>query len=293
MMTTHAPRRHLGALAAALLIVSQGGARVAAADLQPQTVRAFDAYSRALESRVHSELSGGRGFLASDFGDPREAAGIRRAIIDGGVPVVHLDTPGSGAQDLTVPDGLLNHWRGAILVPRVTLDQVLAELRSPQTRRHVQDDVLESRVLWRRGDESQVYLKLMRRKIVTVTYNTEHAVRFVRLGPTRACSQSVATRIAELEDAGTPAEHEKPIGQDRGFLWRLNSYWRYEQVPQGVIVELESLTLSRDLPSAVRIVVRPLIDAIARESITRTLESVRARLLADTAGRAPSVEGLR
>ena len=42
-------------------------------------------------------------------------------------------------------------------------------------------------------------------------------------------ARSVAIRIAELDGAETPRETEKPIGRDRGFLWRLNSYWRYEE----------------------------------------------------------------
>jgi hypothetical protein len=61
-----------------------------------------------------------------------------------------------------------------------------------------------------------------------VTYNTEHSVEYRRLGGRRATSRAVATRIAELADAGTPAEREKGPGQDHGFLWRLNAYWRYE-----------------------------------------------------------------
>ena len=28
-------------------------------------------------------------------------------------------------------------------------------------------------------------------------------------------------------------------------MWRLNSYWRYKQIDDGVLVEIESLTLSR------------------------------------------------
>jgi len=113
---------------------------------------------------------------------------------------------------------------------------------------------------------------------VTVTYNTEHEVRYRRLTPTRAASRSVSTKIAEVENAGTPSEREKPIGNDRGFMWRLNSYWRYEQVPGGVIVELESLTLSRDIPFLIRLIAGPIINNIARESMTRTLESMRERL---------------
>ena len=90
-----------------------------------------------------------------------------------------------------------------------------------------EEDVLASRVLRRSGNQSlDVYLKLTRRTIVTATYDTEHHVTFERLSPTLATSRSVSTRIVELG------------GDDRGFLWRLNSYWRYQQVGDGVLVEM-------------------------------------------------------
>jgi hypothetical protein len=286
-MTAPCPfARRIIALTVAGVLAAGSPAPASAAELQPQTARAFDAYAQAVEERGRRELSSGQGFLGSDFQDRAAAPAVRRRIVAGGVPVERVSERGRDAQLIEVPDGLINHWRGAILVPRANLDQVLTELQSPQTRRHVQDDVLESRVLWRRGDESQIFLKLMRKKIVTVTYNTEHHVRYVRLSPTTASSQSVSTRIAEVDDAGTPAEREKPVGVDRGFMWRLHSYWRYQQVPEGVIIELESLTLSRDIPTIIKFVAGPIIDAIARESMTRTLESVRGRLLAAGGGRA-------
>lgn len=285
--------RRITALAVAGVLAAGSPVPALAAELQPQTARAFDAYARAVEARGRRELSSAQGFLGSDFQDRASAPAVRRRIVAGEVAVDRVSERGLDARTIEVPDGLINHWRGAILVPHANLDHVLAELRSPQTRRHVQDDVLESRVLWRRGDESQISLKLMRKKIVTVTYNTEHHVRYVRLSPTTASSRSVSTRIAEVDNAGTPAERERPPGRDRGFIWRLNSYWRYEQVPQGVIVELESLTLSRDIPTIVRFVAGPIIDAIARESMTRTLESVRGRLLAAGAGRVVAREAAR
>ena len=73
------------------------------------------------------------------------------------------------------------------------------------------------------------------------------------------------------------ASTEQPAGVDRGFLWGLNSYWRYEAVHGGVVVELESLTLSRSVPWGVGAVVGPLVDQVARESMTRTLVSLRER----------------
>jgi len=112
---------------------------------------------------------------------------------------------------------------------------------------------------------------------VTATYNTEHDVSYRSHGAGRASSRSVATRIAEVENVGGPDERECTPGMDRGFLWGLNSYWRYQAVQGGVIVELESLTLSRGVPWGVGAVVRPLVDRVARESVTRTLVSLRAR----------------
>ena len=117
----------------------------------------------------------------------------------------------------------------------------------------------------------------MRSKIVTVTYNTEHLVEYQRHGEGLASSRSIATRIVELDQAGTPAEREKPEGQDHGFLWKLNSYWRYQQVDGGVLVECESLTLSRGVPAILAPFVKPIISGVARESMKRTLTSMRER----------------
>ena len=171
-----------------------------------------------------------------------------------------------------------------IYVPGVTVDEVVenAALRG-RANAHRQEDVLESRVLSRGAGSMRLFLKLQRHSIVTVAYNTEHAVSYERFGADPAASRSVSTRIAELRDVGTADEVEKPVGQDRGFLWRLHSYWRYQAAPGGVIVELESLTLSRDIPGAIRAMAGPIIERIARESMTRTLTSLRARFSGSTA----------
>src|SRR5437763_14929705 len=119
-----------------------------------------------------------------------------------------------------------------------------------------------------------VYLYLVQRTIVTMIYNTEHDMTFSRRTPMHATSGSVATKSAELEDAGTRTEHERTLGDDRGFLWRMNSYWRYVQADGGVWVELDSLTLSRALPAPIRPVAGPIISRVARDSMNRTLQSM-------------------
>ena len=62
-------------------------------------------------------------------------------------------------------------------------------------------------------------------------------------------------------------------------MWRLNSYWRYQQLDDGVLVEVESVTLSRDLPAIIGPLIRPIVNSTAKESMTRTLASVRARFM--------------
>jgi len=57
----------------------------------------------------------------------------------------------------------------------------------------------------------------------------------------------------------------------------LNSYWRYQQVDGGVLVECESLTLSRGVPAILAPFVKPIISGVARESMKRTLTSMRDR----------------
>ncbi len=122
-------------------------------------------------------------------------------------------------------------------------------------------------------------MKLRRTKVITATYNTEHSVEYRRLSAQRASSRSVATRIAELEDAGAPGEHEKAPGADSGYLWRLNAYWRFEQTPRGVLIECESLSLSRSIPSLLRPFISGIVEGVARESLEKTLHSLRTVLV--------------
>jgi hypothetical protein len=170
-----------------------------------------------------------------------------------------------------VDGGTISHWRGSVFLPGVQLDALLERLRNPREEGPHQEDVLAVRVLERTPDSVDLFIRMTRTKIVTVTYDTEHHVEYRRHGPTRASSRSVATRIAELDEEG----RRKAPGDDRGFLWRMNAYWRYEQVAGGVVVDLESMTLSRGIPLGLGTIVRPLVNRVARESMSRTLDNIR------------------
>ena len=267
-----------GVIWATVLTVASGGGALDAAQLHPRTVAAWDAYVTSTEQRIERELADDEGFLVQDFNEA--AADARRAVLDGEVLVDRMRSRGQTAEAIDVPKGAIHHWRGSIFIPAVTLDDVLHGVKSPLRQEELQEDVLESRVLERDDDRMRIFLKLKRKKFVTVHFNTEHEMLYARHDDRRASSSSVATRIAELADVGTPEEREKPVGIDRGFLWRLNSYWRYEAVDGGVIVECESITLSRSIPSVVRWMVGRMIDSAARESMERTLTAMKTRLRA-------------
>jgi hypothetical protein len=180
----------------------------------------------------------------------------------------------ASGESVHVPSGTISDWRGSVFICGVTVDQLLRRLRYPGTP-PPQEDIVSSRLIARTDDSLRVSIRLVRRAIVTVTYDTEHEMRFRRWSPGLATARSVATRIEEVG------------GSDHGFLWRLHSYWRYEQTNDGVWVDLESLTLSRDVPSLVRPIAAPLVTRIARESMFRTLEAFQ-RFFASTQTRVPA-----
>lgn len=271
------------ALAAALLAGSVAAAR--AAELQPRTVAAWDRYVAATEQRIAAELEHERPdrFLVRDFGD--DAADARREILAGRIRIDRLETREAEGERIKVPKGAIHHWLGSALIPDVTLEEVLHALIYAVEPEELQDDVIESRVLGRTDDDRlELFLKLRSTQVITVHFNSEHTAAYSRHRPGRASSRTIANRIAELDGAGTTDEREKPVGRDRGFLWRLNTYWRYQEVDAGVIAEVESLSLSRGIPRLLGWMVSPLINRAARGTLSRTLVSMADVLSARAPG---------
>jgi len=245
--------------------------------LQPKTAESFAKYAAAVEARIDSELNAEGPFITIDRQRPGDAARARATIRRGEVVIDHPSARDASGKELAIDGGLINHWRGSVFVPKVSLDALLDNLREPNNDRHKQEDVLRSTVLTRDGDFQKVYLRLKRSKIITVIYDTEYDIRYRRISPVRASSKSLSTKIVEVENAGTPQERTLPEGNDHGYVWRMYSYWRYEQLADGVVIEVESLTLSRPLPPIIGAFMRPIITHIARETLERTLISIRAR----------------
>ena len=144
------------------------------------------------------------------------------------------------------------------------------EIYSPSVRR--------SHTISRQGDSFKVYLQLFMKKIISVVLNTEYDVQYMRLSPTRMQVRSYSTRIAEVQNPGTPDEKEAPVGDDSGFLWRFHNYCSLDERPVGTYIQCESLSLSRGIPTGLGWIVGPFVTSIPRESLEFTLGHMRTAL---------------
>jgi hypothetical protein len=279
-------------VAGVAILMGLAGAPAGAAVLRPETLEAWNAYVEHTERRIEAELSTAAPFRVVEALEDEARGAARQTVAAGRVHVRRLSGDRLRGDLPKTRGALIHHWLGAVLVPGATLPQVLAFVQNYDRHAMFFDEVVESRTMERDADRFVVFLKLRRTKVITVTYNTLHDVRYRTHDPARTSSRSVATTIAELADASTPREREKPAGEDRGFLWRLNSYWRFERTAEGVIVECESISLSRDIPTGLGWLVRPFVEGIPRDSLERTLASIRTGVLA-ARGESPAAFGGR
>jgi hypothetical protein len=270
-------------------------AAVSAAELKKRTVEAFDRYVQVTEARMATELTATDGFLWLDQMPAQRHQAIQAQLQQGRVIVESLGTRESG-KHIHIPDGLVHHWVAVVFVPGATLQESLAFLRDYDHHQEIyKPDVQRSKLLSAEGDDFRVYFRLYRKTIVTAAYNTEFDVRYFSLDATRAYSRSYATRIAEVVDPGKPTEREKPVGRDRGYLWRLNTYWRYEERDGGVYIQIEFIALSRSVPAIFAWLVNPYIKSVPREYLAHLLGATRSALMKrnDNVSSLSRISGLR
>jgi hypothetical protein len=254
--------------------VHGASAAAAAAELQNRTIQAFDRYVRLTEARLNNPGP----FLWID-GLPetrrREAlATVRRKEL----AIERLETRDNG-REIDVPGGMIHHWVGTAFVPGATVQDALSVLQNYNEHHRIYaPTVAASKLRTRDGDRFSFFLRFVMKKVITVVVNSEHEAVFRRPAPDRAEAWIHSTRIAEVENPGTPSEREKPIGNDGGYLWRLNTYWRLLARDGGLYIHCESVSLSRGIPVGFGWIVGPFVTSIPRESLTFTLETTRRQL---------------
>src|SRR5271154_2630284 len=243
--------------------------------LGADTAAAFARYVRLTDARNDLELKRGTGLLWIDSLAEGERAAAYERLRRGDVEVQKLETVDGGAA-IVCPGGLIHHWVGVVFIAGASVDDVLAVLQDYDRQAvYYAPDVERSKVISRDGGHFRVYLRFRRHKVITVVLDTEHEVNYFRDAAGLVHSRSSAVRIAEVEDAGSASESLKEPGDDDGFLWKMETWWRVEQADGGVYVQSEVASLTRGIPAGLGWLVGPFVTSIPRETLGFTLEATR------------------
>ncbi|MBI2220007.1 MAG: hypothetical protein HYU53_02225 [Acidobacteria bacterium] len=250
--------------------IAAAGAPVFAAQLGPKTREAFERYVRLSEARMDEEVRSGTAFFWTDTLPPARRKDAEARLRRGEVLMDRLEMPGKD-----VPDGMIHHWVGLVFVPGASAAEIVSLLQDYDRHAEIfKPHVERSRTLWRDGRRFRLFLRFHMKKVLSVTLDTESEAEFFHPDSTRAYSRIRSTRVAEVAEAGTAQEHEKPIENDTGFMWRLNTYWRVGEGDGGAYVQCESISLSRDIPFGLGWIIGPFVTGVPRESLQFTLGRV-------------------
>jgi hypothetical protein len=250
--------RILSILCGLLLVAASG--RVAA-EPPPAAVSAFNSYIAGVESRLAQQHRSSDAFLA-----PAAADRLHR-----GELIVGQITPPANSN---LPGAAIYDWRGTAFVPGATaadFERLMKDFNAYPQRFAPQ--VLQARVLAQQGDRFQVTMRVRQQHIITVVMDTAYDVTFARLDAQRGYSISRSTQISEIDAPGTPSERALGPSQEHGFLWRLNTYWSYQQRDGGLYMQIESVSLTRSIPTGLGWLIGPFVQSVPRESLEFTLRA--------------------
>lgn len=213
----------------------------AAEQLKPETSRAFDRYVDVAEK-----------FPSFRAETMKAARAGETVVIERKVPTV------------SIPDGLVHDWLGVLFIRGATLDSVRAVMQDYASYKRIYaPDVTESKLIARQGDDFHVFLRLSKHEFITLVYDSEYDVQYSD-GPPDIDTFYVTSRSTKITQQG----------DDHGFLWRLNSYWRFEQADGGVYAQCRAISLSRGIPFGFGWL-RGFLQKFPRESMVSTLEATR------------------
>lgn len=272
-------------VATILILCCAAGTPVQAEDLKPKTVQAFESYVHLAETRINAEPTSGGAFLWVERLPAERRAAAEKQLRSGEVVIERLDENAQGGEStrdkaIDVPDGMIHDWIGTVFIPGATLAQTLAlEEDYDHHQDYFHPDVMRSKILRHEGNDFTIEMRLYKKKVITTVIETQHEVRYNTIDSTHAASRSWTTNIQEVDNPGETNEKLEPAGHDRGFLWRMNTYWRFEEKDGGTYVECRSISLTRDIPTGLAWLIGAYVSSVPRESLTFTMATTRSAVL--------------
>jgi hypothetical protein len=238
-----------------------------AAEPGTAAVAAYNAYVAGLEMRLTEQHRSPSRFLV--LAGP--AGQIEPRLLRGEL-IVEKVTPASGVD---LPGAMLYHWRGTAFVSGAKAADFERLMRDFSAYpRNFSPQVVQAKVISQQGDRFEATIRVRQKHVITVVMDTTYDIVFGRLDAQHGYSISRSTRIAEIEAAGTSGERALSPSEEHGFLWRLNNYWSYEERDGGLYMQIESVSLTRSIPTGLGWVIGPFVESVPRESLEFTLRSV-------------------
>ncbi len=241
-----------------------------AAKLTPDTARAFDRYIELTEAQLARTRTSGPFLWVDSHPEARQNARNGQTVVES------LQTTDRG-KPVRVPDGRIHDWLGALFIPHATIAGVRSVMQDYDNYKRIyKPDVIDSKLLRHNDDRFRVFLRLYKKQFLTLVYNAEYEVEYNSVSAGRLEIVSRSVRIAQVRDPAQSYTDEDPPGDDDGFLWRLNSYWRFEEADGGVYTQCRAISLSRAIPFGFGWL-SGFLQQFPRDALVRTLEAtVRA-----------------
>lgn len=261
------PAHRSFAFAAALILSLEPADAQFQTTLQPATVKEFSAYAKRVENELLVRWEGRQPFAVID-----ETPVDRAKVLHGEL----LIRSGSTPNPVSISKGLVHDWLGDVFIPNTTVSNVLAVLQDFDRHHEIYPEILQSRLVRRKGEDITGYWRLRQTSpLLPVALDVIQEAHYQEVAPDKWICRAYASDISEIDNPGTTREKKLPPGQGDGFLWRLYAYWSLEATGGGVLAESRSLSLSRDIPLALAWAIRPLIQNIPRESLESMLRNTR------------------
>lgn len=249
-----------------------------ASELKAETAGAFDKYIAATEARMDEDTENGQFLFIDGLPEGRRREAYKQ-LQRGEIYVEALHSQ-EDHQKIHVPSGMIHHWVAVVFIPGANVDQAVNVLQDYNSHQEIyKPQVRQSKLIEKNGDKTKIFLQFFNTQGATVVLDANFDVTDTQFNSTEHQIVSRSTRIAELENAGKPDEHELPVGKDHGYMWRLYSYWRIEQKDGGVYVQNESIALTRTISILVAWLVGPLVKSIPRNFLIHLLTQTRSAVL--------------
>lgn len=245
------------------------------ADLKPETVREFSAYMAEADRQMASRAKGPETFLWSASDPARLKQLVARGV---------LVSPTGKEPSVEIKHGMVHDWTGAIYVPGAKAAHALRILQEVENHKKIYaPETVDSKLVSRDGKGGFTStMRTVKKKVITAVLDYEFKTVYRELNPGRWQGVVRSTRIVEVENHGEASERQKPEGTGFGFLWRLNSWWNVEERNGGVVMELRSISLTRDIPFGLGWAIKPMVTSLPRETLESTLGKTRAAVLQAT-----------